>query len=63
MLDRFTDGEPIIRTFGWDECLACNGLGFFLYEEETVELPQGYRNVQTLRICGECSGSGRALEN
>ena len=63
MLDKSTDDDPIIKAFGWEECLACNGLGFFLEEEETVELPQGYRNVQTLKICGECAGSGRALEN
>ena len=46
--------EPMIRAYGWEACARCDGYGFLLEETETVELPQGYRNVQTVRICREC---------
>jgi DnaJ-class molecular chaperone len=61
MLVREID-EVIIKAYGWEACAQCDGYGFLLEETETVELPQGYRNVQTVRICRECCGSGRAID-
>lgn len=54
--------ETLLHAYGWDQCLICKGYGFLLEEAEEVNLPQGYRNVQNVRICGECCGTGRSLD-
>lgn len=42
----------------WDRCINCDGRGFYLIDNDMIELPQGYRNMQTVQICQDCKGSG-----